>query len=112
MSGVSWIGVTIHRLDLLDPRETPEGESPMEVGLAEAEAACPERKMNSAIDLESWVGGLTHRDRGLMEMTMAGHELARAAHALDLPYLLAWRRRRLLGMDLANRAGLRIKAAS
>jgi hypothetical protein len=100
--------VTVHRLDLLDTNESPEGESPMEVGLAEAEAACPERKWNSALDLESWIGGLSHRDRGMMEMTMAGHELTQTAHELGLPYLHAWRHQKQLGHELAQRAGVRI----
>ena len=68
--------------------------------------------MNSAIDLESWVGGLNLRDRGLLEMTMAGHELARAAHALDLtlPPRLVQAATARYGLGQPN--GCRIRAES
>jgi hypothetical protein len=102
--------VKVHRVDLLDPCEAPEGESPMDVGLAEAEASSPERKMNSAIDLESWVGDLTFRDQALMQRKWLGFETTQTAHDLDLPYAVAWHREKELGKELAARAGVRIES--
>jgi hypothetical protein len=98
--------VTIHRLDLLDPSEAPEGESPMEVGLAEA--ACPERKMNSAMDLQKWIGGLSFSDQGIMQRKMEGFGTGEVAAELDLPYLVTHRKEQQLGMELARRAAIRV----
>ena len=43
------------------------------MGFAEALASNPARKIRSAIDLESWIGELSHRDRYIMAARMAGY---------------------------------------
>jgi len=99
--------VQVLRLDGVVDDER-EGDRALEIGLAEEMATSPERRMNSALDLQEWVGGLAHHDQSLMAMTMAGHELTRTAHELDLPYPRAYRRQQQLGVELARRAGVRI----
>jgi hypothetical protein len=100
--------VVVHRVDVLDPSEALEGEAPMEVGLAEAEAASPEKKLNSALDLQTWIGDLTFRDQALMRRKMEGYDTAQVAHEMGTPYLVIWKRVRELGRELAQRAGVKI----
>ena len=80
-----------------------------QVGWAEEEALRPERNLNSALDLEAWLGDLTHRDRHLLEAKAAGIETTKTAADLDLPYGVAYRRGKELGKELAARAGVRIR---
>lgn len=58
--------VTVHRLDGIDDEH--EGDRALEIGLAEAMAASPERKLHSAHDLQQWVGDLSFRDQAIMEL--------------------------------------------
>ena len=88
--------------------QNAEGDRPLQVGLAEELSACPERKMNSAIDLERWVGELAFRDQALMERKMAGFETTQIAHDLDQPYNVTYYREKQLGHELAKRAGVSI----
>lgn len=97
--------VMVYRLDGIDA-ESGESDRALEIGLAEAMAASPERKLNSAMDLEEWVGELSHRDRGLMEMKMAGYPTSRVASELDQTYYSVRKRERELGFELAGRAGV------
>ena len=100
--------VEVLRLDGLDDDNAEEDRS-LGFGYAEAAAGNPERKMNSALDLEAWLGELTHRDRTLMERKMAGFSTTQIASDLDLPYQFTWHREKQLGLELAARAGVRIE---
>jgi DNA-directed RNA polymerase specialized sigma24 family protein len=96
------------RLDWAGVDEGHNGRRSEEVGLAQEVAANPERKLNSALDLEKWVGGLSHRDRHLMEGKWLGVSTKQIAHDLDLSHSTAWRIEKNLGHDLARRAGVRV----
>ena len=100
--------VQVLRINGIADDQNAEGDKSLQVGLAEEMAASPERKINSAIDLEAWIGGLTFRDQALMERKMAGFETSQTAHELGLPYGRTWRREKQLGQELAQRAGVRI----
>ena len=97
------------RLDWEDVDEGHSGRHSQEVGLAREVAADPTHKLNSALDLETWLGELSHRDRHLMEGTWVGVDARQLAHDLDLPHTTAWRRQQKLGHELARRAGVRIQ---
>ena len=99
---------TVLRLDWEDVDEGRNGRRSEEVGLAREVAADPTHKLNSALDLEQWLGTLSHRDRHIMEGKWLGVTTRQIAHDLDLNYLTAWRLEKQLGRDLATRAGVRI----
>jgi len=99
--------VTVHRLDGIVDDER-EGDRALEIGLAEALAASPERKLNSAHDLRQWVGDLSFRDQAILELKMAGYTLEQIAHELDLGISTVCQRAKALGLELARRAGVRI----
>ena len=80
-----------------------------QVGWAEEEALRPERNLNSALDLEAWLGDLTHRDRHLLEAKAAGIDTTQIAADLGQPYGVVYRRQKKLGRELAARAGVRIR---
>jgi len=99
--------VEVLRLDGLDD-DNAEEDRGLGFGYAEAAAGSPERKMNSALDLDAWLGELTHRDRALMERKAAGFSTKQTASDLGLPYHVAWHREKQLGQELASRAGVRV----
>ena len=99
--------VELLRLDCIDD-DSAEEDRGISFGYAEAEAGNPTHKLNSALDLESWLGGLTHMDRTLMERKMAGFSTTQTAFDLDLPYNVAYHKEKQLGLELAARAGVRI----
>jgi hypothetical protein len=101
--------VQVLRIDGVVDDQNVEGDRALQVGLAEEMAASPERKMNSALDLESWIGELTFRDRAIMQRKMEGYETTRVAHELGLPYMATYRREKQLGKELASRAGVRVQ---
>jgi hypothetical protein len=103
--------VEVLRLEGVAEDGSPEGDRPLQLGYADQLTHNPSRNIRSAIDLRAWVGRLNHRDRALMTLTMAGHELTRAAHLLDMPYPHVYRRQKQLGRELAHRAGVRILAS-
>ena len=100
--------VELLRLDCIDDDGAEEDRS-ISFGYAEAEAGNPAHKLNSAIDLEAWLGGLTHMDRSIMEAKMAGFTTTQIASDLDLTYGVAYRKEKQLGHELAARAGVRIE---
>jgi len=67
--------VEVLRIDGIHEDGGAEGDRGLHVGFAEALASNPGRKIRSAIDLESWIGELSHRDRYIMEARMAGYSL-------------------------------------
>jgi hypothetical protein len=78
------------------------------LGLAEAMAANPVRKLVSAIDLEAWLAGLSEDDQVLLSMRMAGHGWVEIGSALCISGSSAWSRCRNLGRELAERAHVEI----
>ena len=78
------------------------------LGLAEAMAANPVRKLVSAIDLEAWLAGLSEDDQVLLSMRMAGYKLKPIAKTLGVSTSAAWARCRELGRELAERAHLEV----
>ena len=100
---------TVLRLDWEDVEEGRDGRHSKEVGLARDVSADPTDNLHSAMDLESWVGDLSHRDRHIMEAKWVGVGTKQIAHDLDLNNTTAWRIEKKLGHDLADRAGIRIK---
>jgi len=82
------------------------------LGLAEAMAANPVRKLVSAIDLGAWLGGLSENDQVLMAMRMAGHRLKPIAKRLGISTSAAWSRCRELGHELAERAHVEVPGGS
>jgi hypothetical protein len=57
----------------------------VEVAYAEAKAIRPERKINSAIDLEAWAVDQNSLDQLIPEKKMEGYSLEQIACDLDLP---------------------------
>jgi len=100
--------VELLRIDGFDD-STAEEDRSFGIGFAEAAAGNPERKMNSALDLEVWLGGLSHRDRTLMERKAAGFSTTQTASDLGLTYGVAYRREKQLGRELASRVGVRVE---
>jgi hypothetical protein len=78
------------------------------LGLAEAMAANPVRKLVSAIDLEAWLAGLSEDDQVLLSMRMAGYKLKPIAKRLGISTSAVWARCRELGRELAERAHLEV----
>ena len=99
------------RLDWDEVDEGHNGRHSQEVGLAREVAADPTHKLNSALDLEKWIGELSHRDRHIMEAKWVGIETKQIAHDLDLSHATAWRIEKKLGYALAQRAGVRIDSS-
>ena len=102
--------VRVYRLGgIHDDEQADESDRAIELSLAECRAEDPEQKWNSAIDLEAWVGDQTFQDQGILSGKMAGKTTKEIAHETHLPYLTAWRREKVLGHELADRAGVKIK---
>ena len=102
--------VKIYRLGGIHDEETgDETDRTLEIGLAETMAEDPEEKWNSAIDLERWIGEQTFQDRGIMAGKMEGKTTKQVAHETHLPYLVAWRKEKELGHELADRTGVKIQ---
>ena len=78
------------------------------LGLAEAMAANPVRKLVSAIDLEAWLAELPEDDQVLLAMRMAGYKLKPIAKRLGISTSAAWARSRELGHELAERAHVEV----
>ena len=102
--------VRVYRLGGIHDDEQRVGtDRSIEVSLAESMAEDPEEKWNSAIDLERWVGEQTFQDRGILAGKMQGKTTKEVAHETHLPYLVAWRKEKELGHELADHAELKIK---
>jgi len=101
--------VEVLRLDGVVPDGSREPDRMLEISYAEAMALRPERKMNSAIDLESWVAAQTSLDQLILEKKMEGHTLEQIAFDLDLTTSKVFERAKKLGLELAARAGVEIE---
>ncbi len=105
--------VRVYRLGgIHDDEQADDSDRAVEVSLAECRAEDPEAKWNSAIDLETWVGQQTFQDRAILTGKMEGKTTKQIAHETHLPYLVAWRREKALGNELADRAGVEIRKRS
>jgi len=78
------------------------------LGLAEAIANNPVRRIVSAIDLQAWLASLPDDDRALLSMRMAGHGWVEIGAALCISGSSAWSRCRNLGRELAERAHVEV----
>lgn len=102
--------VEVYRLDgMLDhdgdfvPQDEAEALVP---GLATALQTNPTRDIISAVDLEAWVAALPEQDPELLAMRMEGSTLGDIAERLDVSVSKVFSRLELLGLQLADRAGL------
>jgi hypothetical protein len=100
--------VEVHRLDGVAPDQCPEGDRASEIAYAQAMAIRPERKWNSAIDLEAWVDGQTTFDQLILEKRYEGHTLSAIAADLGVSLSTVDYRSKKLGFELAARAGVTI----
>jgi len=75
-------------------------------GLATALQVNPQRDIISAVDLEAWIALLTDTDQEFLSMRQAGSTLREIAEALDVSISKVFSRLKLLGLLLADRAGL------
>ena len=78
------------------------------LGLAEAMANNPVRRLVSAIDLQAWLASLHDDDRALLSMRMAGHGWVEIGAALGFSGSSAWSRCRNLDRQLAERAHVEV----
>ncbi len=85
--------------------EFVEGDREL-LGLAEATCVSPVRKLNSALDLDAWLAGLDERDRELLALRAAGYTLGEIGEVAGLSVSQVWARCRVLGEELAQRAGV------
>ena len=92
-----------------DDEQIDETDRAIEVSLAESLTVAPEDQWISAIDLEAWVGDQCFQDQGILSGKMQGKSTKEVAHETHLPYLVAWRKEKELGHELADRAGVKIK---
>ena len=75
-------------------------------GLSTALQVNPQRDIISAVDLEAWVASLPDADQELLAMRQAGSTLADIAEHLDVSISKVFSRMKVLGLMLADRAGL------
>ncbi len=98
--------VEVHHLDGIC--EDGEGDHALQVGLAEVMASAPERKINSALDLESWLRDLSRQEREILKGKVDGFTIAEIASDLGLNSSKVFQEAKRLGLDLAARAGVKI----
>jgi hypothetical protein len=92
------------RVAMLDI-DAPDAGAQLALGFAEKMASNPTRKINSAIDLEDWLGTLSARDRKMLELRMAGHTWKETGTAVGMPLRSAFGRCRRLGLQLIEEDG-------
>ena len=100
--------VEVLHLDGFEPSDCRESDRGVEIGYAEAMALRPERRMNSAIDLETWIDQQTSTDQLILEKKMEGYTLEQIGYDLDLKSTQVFYRAKTLGLKLAARAGVHI----
>ena len=100
--------VEVLRLDAWTEDDSEDEDHPNQIGLAEELCQSPEHKLNSAVDLENWLGELSARDYSIMQARMAGYSLPRIASDLGVSTSTIFARAKKLGLELAGRAGVHI----
>lgn len=101
-------GVELRRLQLVDHRDDRVEEDEA-LGLAEAGCQDPTEKLDSALDLEAWLGDLSAPERTLLAMRQAGHGLEAIGKKLKATSSTIWKQSQQLGAELAERAGVKIE---
>ena len=94
--------VDVLRLDAWVEDDSEDEKRPEQIGLAQEECCSPEHKMNSAIDLEEWLGGLSDRDYSIMQARIGGYSLHRIASDLGVSTSPVFARAKKLGLELAE----------
>ena len=95
--------------DVMDPRAHRSGKVEvveLEDGYAVEDGLSPGNKLNSAIDLESWLTNLNERDQAIIGCKLKGMNTSETARELGISITGAYQRERKLGRDLATRAGI------
>ena len=101
--------VEVMRLDSwVEDDSEDEDHHPHQLGYAVELCSSPEHKMNSALDLEEWLGELSGRDYSIMQARMAGYSLPRIASDLGVSTSTVFARAKKLGLQLAGRAGVHV----
>lgn len=101
--------VEVLRYDgLLENNDEDDPQILQYIGFAEECCTSTERKLNSALDLESWLADQTARDSSMLEMRQAGYSVPKIATELGVSTSTAYERIRRLGRELAGRAGVRL----
>ena len=100
--------VEVLRLDAWTEDDSEDEDHPNQIGLAEELCQSPEHKMNSALDLEEWLGELSGRDYSIMQARMAGYSLPRIASDLGVSTSTVFKKAKTLGLELADRAGVHV----
>jgi hypothetical protein len=103
--------IELRRLDAVPDRDDDDDDRHDQdpaVGLARMGVADPTTNVLSAIDLGDWLGTLADSDRELLKMRAAGFGLAEIGRVTGRSTVGAFRRTRLLGFELAERAGVEI----
>ncbi len=102
--------VEVYRLDgMLDDDGgfiAEENAEALVPGLATALQVNPTRDIISAVDLEAWMTSLPEDDQDILAMRQAGSTLKDIAEHLGLSISTVFSRLKLLGLVLADRAGL------
>jgi hypothetical protein len=98
-----------NRVELLRLNLYAEADRTLEIAFAEHMAIRPEYKINSAIDLESWFEEQSSTDQAILEKRYLGYTLERIAHDLGVSTSTIHTRCKVLGIELAERAGVKIK---
>jgi hypothetical protein len=101
-------GVELRRLQLVDD-EDDRVDQDAALGLAEAGAQDPTPKLDSALDLQGWLGTLSARDRTMLAMRNAGHGLVAIGNKLRCTSSTVHKHCRELGAELARRADIEIE---
>ena len=103
--------VAVLRLDGIlqdDDGELPEDGDNQLLGLAAAMSCSMAKRLNSAIDLEAWLGGLDSDERWMLAARAAGYTLAKTAADLGCCLSTVFARTRQLGEELAARVGVKL----
>jgi DNA-directed RNA polymerase specialized sigma24 family protein len=101
-------GVELRRLQIVDDVDD-RVEEDANLGLAEPGCADPTEKLDSAIDLEDWLGELSAHERTLLAMRQAGYGLVETGTKLKSTASTVWKHTQELGRELAERAGVTIE---
>lgn len=96
--------VEVLRLESVGDDEHDGGQ--LGFGFAEAMNSNPTRKLNSAIDLENWLAGLSELDRDILRLRGAGHGLEEIGAEVGYSTSMIFWRCKQLGRELAARAGI------
>jgi hypothetical protein len=102
--------VEILRLDGILDEEEDEEQGLLD--WAELDALDPARELASAIDLETWLGGLGTEDRTMLALRQAGHTLGGIGAAMGRSTSAVFARLRALGRELAERTGVAMESGS